>query len=122
MGFDHKRPCLGVLMTFSGRFSALWLHVTSWWRCTRKKTTKKKKILITFIDEEAGVDEQPVPILLRRLQHQSGRQLVLQEGHGHALLQVVGGGGEAGRQPPGAIHTKQSHSTITFPRGMCCRL
>lgn len=59
----------------------------------------------TFIDQEAGVDEQPVAILLRRLQGQGGRQLVLQEGECHALLQVVGGGGEAGCQAPGAAGT-----------------
>lgn len=40
----------------------------------------------TFVDQEAGVDEQPVTIFLRRLQRQRGRQLVLQEGQRHALL------------------------------------
>lgn len=40
----------------------------------------------TFADEEAGVDEQPVTVFRRRLQRQSRRQLVLQEGQRHALL------------------------------------
>lgn len=61
-----------------------------------RRTTQRA--LRTFVDEEAGVDEQPVTIFLRRLQRQRGGQLVLQEGQRHPLLQVVGGGGEAGRQ------------------------
>lgn len=59
----------------------------------------------TFIDQEAGVDEQPVAILLRRLQSQRRRQLILQEGKRHALLQVVRRGGEAWRQSTGTAET-----------------
>lgn len=59
----------------------------------------------TFVDEESGIDEHPVAILLRRLQSQSRRQLVLQEGQRHALLQVVRGGGQPGRQPASAAGT-----------------
>lgn len=73
--------------------------IISWWR------------LGTFVDEEAGVYEQPVAILLCWLQGQSRRQLILQEGQRHALLQVVGGGREAGRQP---ASTAGDHREFSF--------
>ena len=63
----------------------------------------------TFVDEEPGVDEQPVTILPRRLQRQSRRQLVLQEGQRHALLQVVRRGGQTGRQATSTAGTREYH-------------
>lgn len=64
----------------------------------------------TFVDQEAGVDQQPVAVLVLRLQRQCCRQLVLQEGQRHALLQLVGGGGQAGRQPTGTAGGQQNHN------------
>lgn len=61
----------------------------------------------TFVDKETGVDEQPVAILLCRLQRQSRCQLILQEGQCHALLQVVRGGGQAGCQTTSTAGTRE---------------
>lgn len=62
----------------------------------------------TFVDEETGVDEQPVAILLCGLQRQSRCQLILQEGQRHALLQVVRGGGQAGCQTTSTAGTRET--------------
>lgn len=52
---------------------------------------------LTLVNKEAGVDEQPVSVLISGVEDESGGELILQEGQSHHLLNVMRRGQETRR-------------------------